>query len=91
MVKNLPANSGDTGNMDWIPALGRSPGGGNDNPLQYSCLGNPMDRGDWWVTVYGVAKSQARLNMDTSQPGLEGRKRGKPGHYFPVSLLIWHL
>ena len=42
MVKNLPANSGDVG---WIPGWGRSPGEGNGNPLQYSCLGNPMDRG----------------------------------------------
>ena len=39
------------------PGLGRSPGEGNDNPLQYSCLENPMDRGAWWATVYGVAKS----------------------------------
>ena len=55
MVKNLPANAGDTGS---IPGSGRSPGGGNDNPLQYYCLENPMDRGVWRVTVHGVAKSQ---------------------------------
>ena len=55
MVKNLPDNPGDTG---LIPGLGRSPGEGNDNPLQYSCLGNAMDRGDWWATVHGVAESQ---------------------------------
>ena len=59
VVKNLPANAADT---DVIPGLGRSPGEQNDNPLQYSCLGNPMDRGAWWVTVYGVAKSQTRLS-----------------------------
>ena len=53
MVKNLPANAGNTG---LIPGLGRSPGEVNDNPLQYSCLGNPMDRGAWWATVCGVAK-----------------------------------
>ena len=53
MVKNLPANAGDTG---LIPGSGRSPGGGNGNPLQYSCLGNPMDRGTWWVTVHGVTE-----------------------------------
>ena len=53
MVKNPPANTGDTCS---IPGSGRSPGEGNDNPLQYSCLGNPMDRGAWWATVHGVAK-----------------------------------
>ena len=57
-VKNLLANAGD---MGLIPGSGRSPGEGNGNPLQYSCLGNPMDRGAWQVTVRGVAKSQARL------------------------------
>ena len=55
MVKNLPANAGDTGS---IPGSGRSPGEGNDNPLQYYCLENPKDRGVWWVTVHGAAKSQ---------------------------------
>ena len=54
MVKNLPANSGD---MGLIPGLGRSPAEGNGNPLQYSCLGNPMDRGAWWVIVHRGAKS----------------------------------
>ena len=51
--KNLPANAGDAG---CIPALGRCPGKGNDNPLQYSCLGNPIDRGAWKATVHGVTK-----------------------------------
>ena len=54
VVKNLPANIGD---MGLIPGLGRSPGEGNGNPLQYSCLGNSMDRGAWWATVHGVADS----------------------------------
>ena len=53
-VNNLPASAGDAG---LIPGLGRSPGEGNGNPLQYSCLENPMDRGDWWVTVHGVTES----------------------------------
>ena len=53
VVMNPPANEGDVGS---IPGLGRSPREGNDNPLQCSCLGNPMDRGDWWATVHGVAK-----------------------------------
>ena len=54
MVKNLPANARDTG---LIPALERSPGVGNGNPLQYSFLENPMDRGVMWAAVHGVAKS----------------------------------
>ena len=53
MVKNLPANAGDVGS---IPGSGRSPREGNDNPFQYSCLGNPMDRGAWQATVHGVTK-----------------------------------
>ena len=51
MVKNQPANPGDVGS---IPGLGRSPGEGNGYLLQYSCLGNPMDRPDWWAPVHGV-------------------------------------
>ena len=57
MVNNPPANAGDVGS---IPGLGRSPGEGNDSPLQYPCLGNPMDRGAWWATVHGVAKKSDR-------------------------------
>ena len=56
VVKNLPANIGDTGDTGSIPETGRSPGAGNGNPLQYSCLENPVDRGGWWATVHGVAK-----------------------------------
>ena len=59
--KTPPANVRDTGDTDWIPKLGRSTGGGHGNPLQYSCLENPMDRGAWWATVREVAKSQTRL------------------------------
>ena len=59
MVKNPPANAGDTGS---ISELGRSPGEGNGNPLQYSCLGDPMDRGAWWATVHGVEKSGTLLS-----------------------------
>ena len=58
MVKNPPANAGDTGDLGSITGLGRSPGVGNGNPLQYSCLENSMDRGAWWPTVHEVAKSQ---------------------------------
>ena len=53
MIKNLTASAGEVG---LIPGSGRSPGEGNGNPLQYSFLGYPMDRGAWWVTVHGVAK-----------------------------------
>ena len=52
-------NAGDVG---WIPGLGTSPGGGHGNSLQYSCLGNSMDRGAWWATVHGVTKSQTQLS-----------------------------
>ena len=55
VVKNPPASAGDVG---LIPGWGRSPGGGNGNPLQYSCLENPMDRGAWPATIHGAAKSQ---------------------------------
>ena len=58
VVKNLPANAGDVRDTSSIPGLGRSPGGGNGNPLQYSCLGNPIDRGAWQATVHSVAKHQ---------------------------------
>ena len=57
VVKNLPASAGDTGDAGSVPGLGRSPGEGNGNPLQHSCLENPMDRGTWQVKVHGVAKS----------------------------------
>ena len=63
MVKNLPANAGVTGDAGSIPALKSSPGEENGNPFQYSCLGNPMDRGAWGATVHGVAKSQTQLSM----------------------------
>ena len=58
MVKNLLANAGDIRDAGSIPELGRSSGEGNGNPIQYSCLENPMDRGSWWATVHGVAKSR---------------------------------
>ena len=58
MVKNPPANSGDTTDMSSVPGLGRSLGGEHGNPLQDSCLENPMGRGAWWATVHRVRKSQ---------------------------------
>ena len=62
MVKNLTANAGD---MGLIPVSGRSPGGGHGNPLQYSCLENPMDGGAWGAIVHGVAESRTRLSSLT--------------------------
>ena len=63
MVKNPPANEGDTRDAGLIPGLGRYPGVGNGNPLHYSCLENSMDRGAWQVTVHGVTKSWTQLSM----------------------------
>ena len=62
LVKNLPANAGG---MVSIPGSGRSPGEGNGNPLQYSCLRNPMDRGAWWATVHGVTVRHNLANEHT--------------------------
>ena len=63
LVKNLPASSGDSGDLGSIPGLGKSPGiVGSGNPLLNSCLENPMDKGAWWAAAHGVAKSQAQLS-----------------------------
>ena len=58
MVKSPPANGGVAGDMGSVPGVGRPPGEGSGNALQYSCLENPTDRGAWWATVHMVAKSQ---------------------------------
>ena len=63
MVKNPPANAGD---MDWIPGSGRYPGEGSGNSFQYSCLGNPVDRGAWWATIHGVVESDMTTNTSDS-------------------------
>ena len=63
VVKNTPASAGDARDIGSIPGWGRSPGEGNGNPLQYSCLENPMDRGAWWATVRGVAESDTKKLM----------------------------
>ena len=74
LVKNPSANVGDIREVGSIPESGRSPGGGHGNPLQYSCLENPMDRGAWQDTVHEVAESQTRLKrlskQDASYRGL---------------------
>ena len=75
MLNNLPANAGDTGDVGSVPGLGRSPGGGNGNPLQYCCLGNPMDRGAWRTT--GVTESdmtEHRRELQEKTTGLGDRR-----------------
>ena len=62
MIKNLPANAGDVRDGCLVPRLGRSPGGRHSNPLQYSCVENPMDRGAWQAIVPRVEKNQTRLS-----------------------------
>ena len=71
VAKNLPANARDT---DLLSGLGKSPGKGNGNSLQYSCLGNPMDRGAWWAIAHGVAESKLtqQLSMHICIQGVAG-------------------
>ena len=73
--KNSPGNARDVGS---IPGLGRSPGVRNGTPLQYSCLGNPVDRGAWWAAVHGAAKSQIQLNTPQVNCARYGRRKGCP-------------
>ena len=61
MVKNSPASAGDLRYAGSVPGLGRSPGEGHGNPFQYSCLETPVERGAWWATLHGVAKSWMRV------------------------------
>ena len=82
MVKNTPASTGDARDVGLISGLGRSPGVGNGNPLQYSCLENPMDRGAWRATAHGVAKKsdtteQLTLSLSTHylRWGLQKRQK----------------
>ena len=63
VVKNLPDNAGNIRDVDSIPGSGRSPGGGHGNPLQYSCLENPMDRGAWWATVQSHKLSENNTDL----------------------------
>ena len=78
VVKNLPAKAGDVRDVDSVPGLGRSPGGGHGNPLQNPCPENPMDRGAWRATAHGVAKSQTWL------------KRLSTTHIFILATLIFN-
>ena len=65
VVRNLPANAGDAGEAVLVPGPGRSPGGGNDSPLQCSCLGDPMNRGALWATDPGVTESDTTMHAWT--------------------------
>ena len=77
MVKNWPANAGDTGYWGSTSGWGRSPGGGNGNALQYLCLGNPLDRGAWWATVHGVAKLRPEQQSTHTTTLSAGKGRGR--------------
>ena len=97
---NPPADAGDIRSLGLIPGLGRSPGGGNGNPIQYSCLENPMGRRAWWVTVHGVAKSRTgleRLSASTPYCLLQERATSSlmlfvyPAHMSLVMLILLSL
>ena len=83
--KASPCNVGDQGS---IPVLGKFPGEGNGNPLQYSCLGNPMDRGTWWATVHGVTKSRTQLSNFTFTFHFHALEREMGTH---CSILDWRI
>ena len=65
MIKNPPADAGDVRDAGSVPRSGRSPGGGHGNPLQYSCLENPMDRGAWWATVHKITQNRTQLRQSS--------------------------
>ena len=70
MLKNLPAKAGGARDAGSVPGSGRSPGVGNGNPVQYSCLENSMDRGGWWATIHGVAKELDTTKHSTAHQHL---------------------
>ena len=89
-LKNLPANAGNARDLGLIPGSGRSPEVGNGNPLQYSCPGNPMDRGDCWATVDGIAESWTQLSACACRhTHTHTRGQGRPlPHHLPISHLL---
>ena len=82
--KEPATRAGDVRNVGSIPGLGRSPGAGHGNPLQYSCLRNPMDGGAWWTTVPGVVKSQIQLGLHDGAGRSQKGKREQPGRPPPT-------
>ena len=95
VVKNPPANAGEVRNVGSIPGLGRSPAGGNGNPLQYSCLENPMGRGAWRATVQRAAKSRTRLkwlstDTHTGNSEIWMEKRSSLSKFSPFILFQSH-
>ena len=86
MVRNPPVTAGDTGDVGSIPRWRRPPGGGNGNPLQYSCLKNPMDRGAWRATVHGVVKRNrtSRLSMPAFENGATASEQGSLLLHLPL-------
>ena len=87
VVKNLPASAGDIGDTGSIPGSGRSPGEGNGNPLQYSYLENPMDRGAWWATVLGVSQSEHAQTQVEIKAQMEGFLPLPASQHFQTLLL----
>ena len=88
LVKNLPANAGDMGDVGFIPGSGRSPGRGHGNPLQYFCLENPMDRGAWQAMVHRVAQSLTQLKWLSTHARTEPEIRG---YTFISTLYTWNI
>ena len=96
VVKNPPANAGDARNVGSIPGSGRSPGVGNGNPHQYSCLENSMDRGAWQTIIHRVAKSWTRLsswayNRKVVGPGLNKKPKVQTEMWLGLLTAIMHL
>ena len=77
MVKNLPASAGDVRDLGSIPGSGKFPGGMHGNPLQYSCLENPMDRGAWWAMVHRVTESDILKQLSTHSGSLINSSKNK--------------
>ena len=98
VVKNQPASAGNLRDTGSIPGSGRFPGGGHGNPLQYSCLENPMDGGDWRVTVHRVAKGQTQMKPLSMHAFTDINSRDSPMQkvstmtitFFPVHLRLYY-
>ena len=91
MVKSLPANAGDARDTGSIPGSEKYPGEGNDNPLQYPCLGNSMDRGAWQATVHRVTKSQTQLKQLSTHARTQNKLDKKQIFHDIISNLVSYL